>query len=171
MFTVKISLNFFITFISVCCIIHLHIIIQLRCQSYYKFFLRTLWDLPFKCCYNNIILPCGHSSLETNSGHSETTSQFITRHSNEFPKANAGQLPEVTAIAGGCSDCWKQRRVASDACNMTKNDLSILIDIFPHNPNKLRPHTESYLFSGPTGGGGIWTLGVVLPSPTPPTPH
>ena len=26
-----------------------------------KVFLRTLLDLPFKYCYNNIILPYGHS--------------------------------------------------------------------------------------------------------------
>ena len=103
-----------------------------------KVFLRTLWDLPFKCFYNNIILPCGHS---------EMTSQYVTRHS----ETNAGELPEVTVTAGGCGDCWKPWQVvvvvAGDARNMTENALSILIVIFPHNSNKLRPQIEICLFS------------------------
>ena len=45
-------------------------------------------------------------------------------------ETNAGEFPEVTATAGGCSDCWKLRRVASKARNMTENKLSILIVIF-----------------------------------------
>ena len=49
-------------------------------------------------------------SLETTSGHSETTSHFVTLHS----ETNAGELPEVTATAG-CCDCWKPQRVAGDA--------------------------------------------------------
>ena len=35
-------------------------------------------------------------TLQTTSGHSETTSQFVTQHSEK----NAGELPEVTETAG-----------------------------------------------------------------------
>ena len=66
---------------------------------------------------------------------------------NDFLKTNAGEFPEVTATAGGCSDCWKLRWVAGEARNMTENALSILIVIFPYNSNKPRPQTESCLFS------------------------
>ena len=31
---------------------------------------------------------------------------------------------------GSCGNCWKLRRVAGKACNMTENALSILIVIF-----------------------------------------
>ena len=41
-----------------------------------------------------------------------------------------GESPEVTATAGGCCDCWKLRRVAGDARNMTENALFILIVFF-----------------------------------------
>ena len=60
---------------------------------------------------------------------------------------NGEELPEVMATAGGCGNCWKPLRVAGDAHDMKKNALSILIVIFPHNSNKLRPQTESCPFS------------------------
>ena len=66
---------------------------------------------------------------------------------NNFHEMNAEQLPVVTATPGGCGDCWKPRWVAGDACDMTENDPSILIVVFPHNSNKPRPQTESCLFS------------------------
>ena len=50
-----------------------------------KVFLRTLKVLPYKCCYNNIIVPNDFPVW-----HLETTSGEI----------NAGELPEVTATAG-----------------------------------------------------------------------
>ena len=81
--------------------------------------------------------------LETTSGNSGTTSQIVTRHSETI----AGGLPEVMATAGGCGDCWKPRRVAGNAHNMTENALSIIIIIFLHNSNKPRPQTEICLFS------------------------
>ena len=49
---------------------------------------------------------------------------------NDFQETNAGELPEVTATAGSCGDCWNLRRVAGEARNMTENALSILIVIF-----------------------------------------
>ena len=58
----------------------------------------------------------------------ETTSCDIR---NNFPvwhwETNAGVFPKVTATAGGCSDCWKLRRVAGEAHNVTENTLSIWI--------------------------------------------
>ena len=57
------------------------------------------------------------------------------------------QLLEVATTAGGCDDCRTLQRVAGEAGNMTENALSILIVLFPHNSNKLRPHTESCVFS------------------------
>ena len=54
-------------------------------------------------------------SLETTSDDLET---------------NVGEFPEVTATAGGCSDCWKLRRVGGEVHNMTENVLSNLIVIF-----------------------------------------
>ena len=82
-------------------------------------------------------------SLETTSGHSEMISQFVTRHL----ETNVGELPEVMATAQGCGDCWKLRQVASNAHNMRENAISILFVIFLYNFNKLRPKTESCLFS------------------------
>ena len=82
-------------------------------------------------------------SLETTSGHSEMTTQFVSRHF----ETNAGELPEMTATALGYGYCWKPRRVAGDAHNMMENALSILIVIFLHNYNKQRPQTESCIFS------------------------
>ena len=64
-----------------------------------------------------------------------------------IPETNAGELLEVIATAGGCGDCWKPLQVAGDTCNMTENALSILISIVQHNSNKLRPQTESCIFS------------------------
>ena len=68
---------------------------------------------------------------------------------NDFLETNAGELPEVKATAGGCSDCWKIRQlleaaatvwscgdcwklrwVAGEARNMMENALSIVIVIF-----------------------------------------
>ena len=66
---------------------------------------------------------------------------------NYLRETNARELPEVTATAGGCGNCWQLRRVAFKARNMMENALSLLI-IFPHNSNKLRPETESCVFSG-----------------------
>ena len=43
------------------------------------------------------------------------------------------------------------RRVAGNAHNMTENALSILVVIFPYNSSKLRPQTESCLFSNQAG--------------------
>ena len=106
-------------------------------------FLRTLLVLPFKCCYSNIIVPCGHSRQPPSSGDSETTSLFGIW--KRLPETNAGKWPEVTATAGGCGECWKLWRVAGKACNMTEN-LSILI-IFLNNSNKPRPQTETCVFS------------------------
>ena len=82
-------------------------------------------------------------SLQTGSGHSETTSKFVTRHL----QMNARELPEVTGTAGGSSNCWKLQQVAGDAANMMKNAVSILIVIFLHNSNTPRPQTKSCLFS------------------------
>ena len=65
-------------------------------------------------------------------------------HRNDLLVMNALKLIEVTATAGGCGDCWKPLRVGG---NMMENALSILIVIFPHNSNKLRPQTESSSFS------------------------
>ena len=67
---------------------------------------------------------------------------------NDFWETNVRELSEVMATAGGRGGCWKPRRVAYEACNMTKNALSILIVIFLHNSYKPRPQTESCVFSG-----------------------
>ena len=61
---------------------------------------------------------------------------------NDFPETNAGELPEVTATAGDCVDCWMLWQVAGEARNMTEKTLSNLIVIFLHNSNKPRPQTE-----------------------------
>ena len=84
-------------------------------------------------------------SLETTSGDSETTSSLAL--GNDFRETNAGELPEVKSTAGGCGNCWKLRRVTGKVRNMTENDLSILIVIFPYNYNKPRPQTESCVLS------------------------
>ena len=60
-------------------------------------------------------------------------------------EANAGELPEVTATTGGCSDCLSCH-------NMLENALSILIAIFFYNSNKPRPQTESCVFSKQAAG-------------------
>ena len=60
-------------------------------------------------------------SLEMTSGDLETTSLFGTWKR---------ELPEVTATAGGCGNCWKLRRVPGEARNMMENALYILIVIF-----------------------------------------
>ena len=78
-------------------------------------------------------------SLETISGHQSLR--------NDFPETNVWEFPEVMATAGGCSDCWKPRRVADDVHNMMENALFILIFIiFAHNYNK--PIVEETLTSG-----------------------
>ena len=97
-----------------------------------------LLGVQFKCCDNNIIVPCSHWRL-TPVTWKQLPSLALR---NDFREMSAGQLPEVTATAGGYSDCWKLRRlleaavycwklriVASEAHNMTKNALSILIVI------------------------------------------
>ena len=104
-----------------------------------KVFLRTLLVLLFKCCYYNIIVPIGHLKQPPVTQKRLPSLAF----ENDFQEMNAGELPEVTATAGGCSDCWKLRHVAGMACNMTEN----AIFIFPNNSNKLRPQTESCIFS------------------------
>ena len=71
---------------------------------------------------------------------------------NDFWEMNVGELPGVRATAGGSSDCWKLRRIAFEARNMTENALSILILIFLHNSNKLRSQTESCVFSDVISG-------------------
>ena len=69
-------------------------------------------------------------SLEMTSSDLETTSQFGTwkRMRESFQRLQ--QLLEVAATVGSYSDCWKLRRVAGKARNMTENVLSILILIF-----------------------------------------
>ena len=52
-------------------------------------------------------------SLETTSGDSETTSPFCTWKGLLGNKC--GELPEVTATAGSCGDCWKLRRLLEAA--------------------------------------------------------
>ena len=89
-------------------------------------------------------------SLKTSSGYSETTSQFVSRHS----ETSAGELSEVAAMAGSCS------RLPAMAYNMMEYALSILIVIFPYNSNKPRPQTESCLFSNL----GDWDSGNFLPA-------
>ena len=42
--------------------------------------------------------------LEMTSGDLELTSLAL---GNDFWETNVGEFPEVTATAGGCSDCWK----------------------------------------------------------------
>ena len=42
---------------------------------------------------------------------------------SDFRETNVGELPEVTATARGCGDCWKLRRVAGEARNMMENAL------------------------------------------------
>ena len=75
-----------------------------------KVFLRTLLDLPFKCCCNNIILPCGHSRQPR-----------VTR--KQFPSLSLRN--ECGRVARGYGNCFKRRRVAGDAYNKMENSLSI----------------------------------------------
>ena len=61
---------------------------------------------------------------------------------NDFWETNAGEFPEVTATAEGCSDCWKlwqllEAAATAGSCDglparprMTENALSIQIVIF-----------------------------------------
>ena len=58
-------------------------------------------------------------SLEMTSGDLETTSEFSL--GNDF------QETIDVWVARGYSNCWKLRRVADEAHNMTENALSILI--------------------------------------------
>ena len=108
-------------------------------------FFKNSIGFPFKCCYNNVIVPCGYSSLSPVTW--KRLPSLALR--NDFRESNAGELPEVMATVGGCSDCWKLQRVAGEARNMTENALSILIVIFPYNSNKPRAQTESCVFSKP----------------------
>ena len=83
--------------------------------------------------------------LETSSGDLEMTSQFgnwkrLPRNECRRVCQRLWQLLEVTATAGRCGE------FASEARNTVEIPLSILI-IFPHNSNKPRPQTESYVFS------------------------
>ena len=55
------------------------------------------------------------------------------------------QLLEVAATVGSCGGLLAR----PTSCNMTENALYILIVIFPYNSNKLRPQTESCVFSSP----------------------
>ena len=66
-------------------------------------------------------------SQEMTSGDLEITSQFGTwkRMRESFQRLQ--QLLEVASTVGSYSNCWKLRRVAGEACNMTENALSILI--------------------------------------------
>ena len=66
---------------------------------------------------------------------------------NKFGEINVGELPEVTGTDGGCGASWKPQRVAGDVHYLMENALSILIVIFSNNSNKLKPQTESCLFS------------------------
>ena len=94
----------------------------------------------------NIMVPCSHWRQPL-----VTLKQLPSLAlGNDFWEMNAEsfqrlqQLLEVAATVLSCGDCWKLRRVASEACNMMENTLSILIFIFS---NKQRPQTESCLFS------------------------
>ena len=68
-------------------------------------------------------------SLETTSGDLETSSQFGTWKRMRLHQ-RLQQLLEVAATVRSYSNCWKLRRVAVEAHNMTENALSILILIF-----------------------------------------
>ena len=61
-----------------------------------------------------------------------------------------GELPEVTATAEACGNCWKLWQVAGEARNMMENALFILIVIFMYN--KPRPQTDSCVFSSLVSG-------------------
>ena len=73
-----------------------------------KVFLRTLLVLPSKCCYNNIIVPCGHSSRRP-----------VTR--KRLPSLALGN--ECGRVARGYCICWRLQRVAGEARNMKENAL------------------------------------------------
>ena len=90
---------------------------------------------PFKCCYNNIILPCGHWRQPPMT-QKRLPSLGLW---NNFRLTNVGELPEVKATAGGCGNCWKLWRAASKAPNVTENAIFIFIVIFSYNSNKPRP--------------------------------
>ena len=62
-----------------------------------KVFLRTLLVLPFKSCYNNIILPCGHSKWPVTWKWPPSLAL-----GNDFWETIVGELPEVTVTAGSC---------------------------------------------------------------------
>ena len=55
-------------------------------------------------------------SLQTTSG-SQVTCKWLPSLAlgNDFREMNVGELPEVTATAGGCGDCWKLRRLLEAA--------------------------------------------------------
>ena len=45
-------------------------------------------------------------------------------HGNDFWETNAGELPEVTATAGGYGNCWKLRQLleAADGLPVARRD-------------------------------------------------
>ena len=94
---------------------------------------------PFKWCYYDIIVPCGHWRWPP-----VTWKQFPSLAlGNECWRVSRGYsncwrlqwLLEAVATFGSCSDCWKLRRVAGEACDMTENVLSIFnCDFFRTTP-------------------------------------
>ena len=78
----------------------------------------------------------------------QSTRTGIGRRHLAFAVANCVLNRRFAAVTvGSCGNCWKLRRVASEAHNMTENALSILLLFFPYNSNKPRSQTESCLFS------------------------
>ena len=66
---------------------------------------------------------------------------------NNFPVCHSALGNECGGVARGYGNCWRLWQIAGNASIMKEDALSILIYIFPHNSNKPRPQTESYIFS------------------------
>ena len=134
-----------ITLISFYCIVHL--LSSNEDANAVRSFLWTLQlrvhkVLRLKCCYNNIIVPSGHSRQPPVFGNDfpvwrlETTSWKWMRESCQRLR----QLLEVAVTAGSRGGSLAMFVI------WQKMLISILIVIFPHNSNKLRPQTESCIF-------------------------
>ena len=118
---------------------------------------QPLWLFqPFKCCCYNLIVPCGHWRRPP-----VTWKQLPSLAlGNDLLETNVGEFPEVTATAGGCSNCWKLWRLLEAAANAGSCDglparpaiwrkmlFLFLLLFFPYISNTPRSQRESCLFS------------------------